>query len=172
MKVDATDPMAPTVHESDEKTAALALLHTAATGNRITLSSFKTDNPAGARMLVQATLLPCEPLADVGTRELLLTDWYAHDAGRADEQGEYEEWTRIVLFTADGKVYSCGSRGVAKSLAVFSIARNSLHFDPPIKCVAKRQQLAGGKQWLSLIPDIDTLCPAPSGKAGGSKGGK
>lgn len=166
------DPMPVAEQPSDEKTGALRLLHASNTGQGITLSSFKVDDPAGSRMLVQATLMPVESIDKALNTVISLVDWYAHDAGRAGDNGEYEGWTRIVLFTADGKTYSCGSRGIAKALAVFSIARKSLHFDPPIKCKVEKQTLAGGKSWLTLIPDLDTLCPAPPKSAGGKAAGK
>jgi hypothetical protein len=94
-------------------------------------------------------------------KQIEITDWYCHVAGSTDEQGEFDEFTRIVLFTKDGTAYQCAARGVLKSLAVFAYARNSLHFDPPLKCEVKLLQLKGAKQWLTLIPDMDSIVAKP-----------
>ena len=112
-------------------------------------------------MIVKATLLPCVPLKEMIGKQLEITDWYCHVAGSTDESGEFDEFTRIVLFDKGGQAYQCAARGVLKSLAVFAYARSSLHFDPPLKCEVKLLQLKGAKQWLTLIPDMDSIVAKP-----------
>lgn len=164
-----SDPQPVAIYRPDPTAGAVTLFSISRNGTPATLSSFDPTTPAGARLLVQATLLECLQLGEHGNRELHIVDWYAHEAGRTKEDGEFDEWTRVVLFTADGKVYSCGSRGVAKSLAIFAVARNALHFDPPVKCTVQVKKLANAKNWITLVPDLDSLCPSPA-KAAGGKG--
>jgi len=97
-------------------------------------SSFDPSTKDGAIMIVKATLLPCVPLKEMIGKQLEITDWYCHVAGSTDESGEFDEFTRIVLFDKGGQAYQCAARGVLKSLAVFAYARSSLHYDPPLKC--------------------------------------
>lgn len=133
------------------------LLQSAADAKPMNAASFDATTPIGGKMLVQATLLPCIPLKEMINKTIHLSHWMAHVAGTTDDQGEFDEFTRIVLFDDKGVAYQCAARGILKSLAVFCFARNSLAFDPPIKCEVKLQDLKGGKQWLSLIPDLTSI---------------
>lgn len=137
------------------------LLQSAADARPMNAASFDSTTPVGGRMLVQATLMPCVPLKEMINKSINLVHWFAHVAGTTDEQGEFDEFTRIVLFDDKGTAYQCAARGVLKSLAVFSFARGSLVFDPPIKCEVKLADLKGGKQWLSLIPDLESIGARP-----------
>lgn len=145
----------------ENQRVANRLLQSAADSKPMNAASFDSTTPVGGRMLVQATLMPCIPLKEMINKSINLVHWFAHVAGTTDDQGEFDEFTRIVLFDADGKAYQCAARGILKSLAVFSFARGSLAFDPPIKCEVKLQDLKGGKQWLSLIPDLESIGAKP-----------
>jgi len=133
------------------------LLQCAADAKPFQASSFDPSTPEGGIMLVKATLMPCIPLKEMIGKHIDVAHFYAHVAGTVDSDGEFDEFTRIVLFDGSGQAYQCAARGVAKSLAVLAYARGSLHFNPPIKCEVKLLQLKGTKQWLTLIPDLDSL---------------
>lgn len=138
-----------------------AMMRSAADAKPMNLASFDPATPQGGKMMVQATLMECIPLKDRIGMDLFITDFFCHIAGSTDEDGEFDEFTRIVLFDTDGAVYQCAARGVLKSLAVMAYVRNSLHFDPPIMCKIKLLQLQGKKQWLTLIPDLESIGAKP-----------
>lgn len=124
--------------------------------------SFDPTTTEGAGMLVAATLGEPEKLGKMAGETIGIVHFYACDASKQKQDGEVDEWTRIVLFTDDGKCYSCGSRGVAKSLAVLLRIRGNMPWNPPVKCKVRVDALPGPKLWITLFPDMGTLIRQPS----------
>ena len=121
------------------------------------LMSFDPSTPEGNRYFLMATLGEPLKLGEHCNIPIELVHFYAGDASRAKDDGEVDEWVRIVLFTADGKAYSCGSQGVAKSLYVFARSRPILPWNPPIKCTPRTLKTGNGKNWMILYPNEDCL---------------
>lgn len=145
-----------------------SLMQVATSGHKCQMSSFDPSSTEGAIMLVKATLMDATPLRDMIGKTIAVTDFYVHDAGREGKDGELDEWSRIVIFDDKGNAYSCGSRGVAKSLGVMCFARRQTQFRPPIRCEVKLKTFPNGHNWLTLTPNLDDL-PAVKSEKGRAK---
>lgn len=137
-------------------------------GNSIgELSTFDPQTPEGAKLFLEATLGEPINIKEAANLDLDICHFYVNKVSKTNDEGEVDEWGRIVLFTEDGKAYSCGSRGVAKSLYVFSRMRPILPWHPPIRVKVKIRNLSNQKQWIVLDPDPKTLIPQmPSARPG------
>lgn len=127
------------------------------TGYKGTLASFDPSTEEGAEMLVKASLGEVPNIKEIAGQQINLTHFYAHGAAKTHDNGEVDEWTRIVLFDDKGRAFSAGSMGVAKSLAILMQVRKSAKFDPPVLVTVKMKSLGGNRLWIELIPDMNSL---------------
>lgn len=145
------------VQREDVDMIGRSLMEVATKATPCLVSSFDPSTPYGRDKLVKATLLDCVPLKEVINKKLNITDFYVHDVAAVNDNGEVDEFSRIVIFDADGTTYQCAARGVAKSLAVLVFTRMAIPFDPPIAVEVKLKSLSDGRQWLTLIPDLASI---------------
>lgn len=120
--------------------------------------SFNPQTPEGAIRLVQATLEECDKLEDQRGKDLNLVHWMVHPAQTTDENtGEVKEFARIIVWDDKDKPYSCGSIGVDKSIAILEMTRGKAPWSPPLKVKVTVRRLANKNNWMTLVPDIDSL---------------
>jgi hypothetical protein len=122
--------------------------------------SFDPTTRAGAIMLIKAELLEQRELKELVNTKIKITHIYAKPIEDTDDQGEVNKYVRMVIFDDSGAAFSCGSRGVFKSLSVLHAIRGAMPWDPAIVCTVKLRSLEGKKQWMTLEPDMDSLFPA------------
>lgn len=122
--------------------------------------SFDPKTREGGELLMKATLAEAADLSEEANKSINVRHFYAHDVESADEKGEVNRWTRIVVFDDKNKAFACGSMGVRKCLAILLQIRGNMPWEPPLKCTVKVRRLDGAKQWMTLEPDIDSLYPA------------
>lgn len=126
------------------------------------LATFDPKTPEGARLLVQATLMELPALIAMVGKEIHVSHIYSNPAETINDDGEVETWRRIVLLDGRGLAWKCASAGIGKSIGIMALCRGNPPWIPPIKCTVQLQQLKGGKNWLQLIPDPDSLsCLSP-----------
>lgn len=120
--------------------------------------TFDPTTREGAIKFLQAKLKELPSLKSQINKTLYITDIFTHDVSRAgSEPGEIEEWQRTVVYDKDGNAYTCGSEGVWDSLCAFMAVRPRFPWSPPIKCEVKIRELPGGKTWMYLDPDLDSI---------------
>lgn len=121
-------------------------------------ASFDPHTPAGARMLLQATMQELPSIKSKVKETINVVNVFAHEVTSApDAQGEVKAYQRTVIFDDQGKAFDCGSIGVARSIGIIARIRGVPPFDPPVPCLVVIDELAGGKQFMRLVPDIDAL---------------
>lgn len=120
--------------------------------------SFDPTTPDGAKKFLQAVLKELPSLKDQLNKKIKITDVFTHDVKRVGPtSGEIEEWQRTVVYDTEGNAYTCGSEGVWKSLEAFMIVRPQMPWNPPIEVEVKLRNLGGGKMWMYLDTELDSL---------------
>lgn len=122
------------------------------------LATFDPKTPDGARMLLAATLENLPSIKSEVNKDILISHIYSNPASRTNEHdGSLEEWRRIVLLGPDGKGFTCGSAGIGKSLGIIALVRGNPPWIPPVRCRVVMEDISGGKTWMKLIPDFDSI---------------
>lgn len=121
-------------------------------------ASFDPQTPDGAALLLKATMEKLPSIKSKVKEYLNVVHVFAHEVtSQPEDDGLVKTYQRTVIFDDKGQGYDCGSLGVAKSIGIISRIRGMPPFDPPVKCLVVLQDLEGRKQWLTLLPDIDSL---------------
>lgn len=127
--------------------------------------SFDPTTPDGAKKMIQGTLTKLPSVKSLINKTIGVVDILSHDAATFDaESGVTHHFRRSVIYTADGNAYDCGSMGVDKALAVFSLVAGIPPWEPPIVCEVQLHELGGKRQWLTLQPDPELIAKRLLGK--------
>lgn len=125
--------------------------------------SFDPMTDQGKRLYLQATLKKLDPLEDQKDQIIKITNFYANDASRRSQvPGEIEEWIRIVVFDDTGKAYTCGSKGVLKSLAIIQRVNGKMPYAAGYPVIVRVERLEGGRVWMTLEPHLEESRPSRS----------
>lgn len=127
------------------------------TGKPGEFMSYDATLPEYAIMHIEATLGKPKDLSELTNMEIAVSNFLLSDASRETENGQIEEWKRIVIFDDKNVPYSCGSKGIAKSLAVLFPIRGPMPWNPPLLCKVKVEKLSGTRIWMTLQPDMPKL---------------
>ncbi|MCJ7767816.1 hypothetical protein MUP79_05460 [Candidatus Bathyarchaeota archaeon] len=128
--------------------------------------SFDPKTEEGAIMLIKAELLQQRELKELTNQTINIRHIFAKPIDDVDDNGEVNRYVRIVLFDDSGAAFSCGSKGVLKSLSVLLAIRGPMPWNPPIACTVKVTTLANKQNWMTCEPDLKKLFPAShNGKA-------
>lgn len=122
------------------------------------LATFDPKTPDGARMLLASTLENLPSIKTMVNSDILISHIYSNPASRTNaDDGSLEEWRRIVLLDQHGKGFTCGSAGIGKSLGIIALVRGNPPWIPPVRCRVVMEDISGGKTWMKLIPDFDSI---------------
>lgn len=121
--------------------------------------SFDPKTQEGATMLIKAELLEQKELRELVNMPIKVVHIFAKPITDTDEYGEISGYVRIVIFDESGEAYSCGSRGVLKSLSVLNAIRGPMPWYPPVVCTVKMRTLDNKQNWMTLEPDLKLLFP-------------
>src|SRR5687768_2340173 len=84
-----------------------------------TYISFDPSTQEGGEMLVACQLEEIPDLIQLAGKDVYIANVMCHPAQSVNRNtAEVDEWIRTVIFDAEGKMYSCGSAGVLKSLEI------------------------------------------------------
>lgn len=131
--------------------------------------SFDPTSPEGAAKLILGTMEKLPSIKSQANKQLLVTDLLSHDARSFDPAtGAESNFRRTVIYTVDGSAFDCGSIGVDKALAILSYVAGPPPWNPPISVTVTITELAGKRQWLTLLPDkaeiVKRLSPPTGGR--------
>lgn len=121
--------------------------------------SFDATTREGAEMLIKAELLDQRELKELINGKIKVRHIFAKPIEDEDEHGEPNRYVRMVIFDESGAAFSCGSRGVLKSLSVVFAIRGAMPWNPPVACTVKQRSIGDKRIWMTLEPDIDSLFP-------------
>jgi hypothetical protein len=156
-----TEPRPPVQQGTN---SALALLVDSGSIHRVR-HSFNPETPRGFELLIKGMQGEQKDLSEEANKDLLVTDYLIHPASSIDDEtGEVKDFDRVVVYTKDGNVYSCGSLGVKKSIALMAMARGTATWDPPIACKVRTTKTSGKKNWMELVIDIPAMTKHLSGR--------
>lgn len=76
--------------------------------------------------------------------------------------GEIVQGVRTILFTDDGKLYSCVSEGIGKSLGMIFRLWKQPPWNPPLPLIMREMPVGGGKRFYYV--EVDEQAFAKGGK--------
>jgi len=144
LPVDAPGGIVPFGSIRPQKTYQITFDHTTASGRKMLLAGLQGE---------------CEPSDKVINTELLVEHVLVHPAQSVDEEsGEISSWDRCVIYTADGRRVSFGSKGIVDSINLIA----GIYGQPPwpggVPCKVLSRAVGDKKRWLYLEPgDYDRV---------------
>ena len=127
------------------------------TGRPLT-HTFDPKTPAGAKMLLDATLKELPDLFAMGGKTISVAHIFQHDAMKIDDTtGGESHFRRTVVWDESGNAWACGSQGVDKALQVIAAMIGQPPWNPPIPCEVQVTRTKKGRNWMILYPDMAAI---------------
>lgn len=113
-------------------------------------TSIDNTKAEGKLKLYQAIMGESFDLADVTGKEIQVCDVVVHPAETPNEKtGGMDLWTRVALIGPGLEIIGCGSKGVLKSLVVYSATYGKPPWNPPARFIVRSKNI-GQKRWCWL----------------------